>query len=88
MDGYKAVAWVLKNSGSICENYKGHAPFIKSDFDFYLKAHHLRHLTDGGSNTVTNAVEVLSSYQKELHYAENRDKTLGMHLKVNRLVRE
>lgn len=80
MDGYKAVAWVLKNSGSICENYKDHAPFIKSDFDFYLKAHHLRHLTDGSSNTVTNAVEVFPSYQKELHYAENRDKALGMHL--------
>ena len=85
----KVVAWVLKTSNGICESCKIHAPFKKSDGDFYLEVHHLRRLADGGTDTVTNAIAVCPNCHRELHYGGDRDTLLNnVYSQVLRLEKE
>lgn len=85
----KVVAWVLKTSNGICESCNIHAPFKKSDGDFYLEVHHLRRLADGGTDTVTNAIAVCPNCHRELHYGGDRDTLLNnVYSQVLRLEKE
>ena len=85
----KVVAWVLKNSGGICESCNEPAPFTKPDGDFYLEVHHLRRLADGGSDTITNAVAICPNCHRKLHYANDRNEVLSnLYQQISRLVEE
>jgi len=85
----KVAAWVLKNSGGICESCNNPAPFTKLDGNFYLEVHHLIRLADGGSDTITNAVAVCPNCHRRLHYADDRDAVLStFYKKVSRLEKE
>lgn len=85
----KVLAWVLKNSGGICESCNEPAPFNKPDGDFYLEVHHLRRLADGGSDTITNAVAICPNCHRRLHYANDRNEVLSnLYQQISRLVEE
>ncbi|HBK43044.1 MAG: hypothetical protein A2X74_09390 [Polynucleobacter sp. GWA2_45_21] len=61
-------AWVLKQAAGICECCLNAAPFSRADGFAYLEVHHVRKLTDGGSDTVSNTVAVCPNCHRELHY--------------------
>jgi len=61
-------AWVLKQPAGICECCLNAAPFSRADGFAYLEVHHVRKLTDGGSDTVSNTVAVCPNCHRELHY--------------------
>lgn len=66
-------AWVLKNSNWICECCKKHSPFISSDGYPFLEVHHMKRLSDGGSDTITNVVALCPNCHREIHYGVNRN---------------
>lgn len=62
-------AWVLRESGYICESCGKDAPFKKKDGTPYLEVHHVVTLADGGPDTVSNAVAVCPDCHRALHYS-------------------
>lgn len=82
-------AWVLKNSNWICECCKKHSPFITSDGHPYLEVHHMKRLSDGGSDTVTNVVALCPNCHREIHYGINSSLLVDQIYKyVKRLIKE
>ena len=82
-------ASVLQSAKGYCELCEDKA-FLKSKNNIpYLEVHHLRKLSDKGSDTVTNAVAICANCHRKLHYANNRDELLNdLYSKISRLVRE
>jgi len=82
-------ASVLQSANGYCELCEDKA-FLKSKNNLpYLEVHHLRKLSDKGSDTVTNAVAICANCHRKLHYANNRDELLNsLYNKVTRLVKE
>jgi len=64
-------AWCLQQANGKCQCCGADAPFVGTDGLPFLEVHHLRHLADGGSDTVTNAVAVCPNCHRELHYGVN-----------------
>ena len=65
------VAWVLARAKGECECCRKPAPFENSSGQPFLEVHHVRHLADGGSDTVENAVAVCPNCHRELHLGAN-----------------
>jgi len=85
----RIVAWILKESKGVCERCDKPAPFDKIDGDFYLEVHHLKHLADKGSDTLSNTIALCPNCHREMHYGENRNEILNqLYSKIERLVRE
>ena len=77
--GYKrnpdVVAFVMIRANGICELCKQPAPFLKaSDKSGYLEVHHWKPLSEGGEDTVANAVALCPNCHKEAHFGVNKDK--------------
>ncbi|WP_321313667.1 HNH endonuclease signature motif containing protein [Halarcobacter sp.] len=84
----KVVAWILKNSKGICECCKKAAPFEKEDDSYFLEVHHLKLLSDGGSDTIDNAIAVCPNCHRELHYGKNRKNLINeIYKNIERLMR-
>ena len=49
----KIRTWLLRVAEGVCECCRSEAPFNQPDGAAYLEIHHLRQLTDGGSDTIT-----------------------------------
>jgi len=82
-------AWLLNNARGICESCSEPAPFTKANGGRYLEVHHLKRLSDRGSDTITNAIAVCPNCHRELHYGESRYQLLNSLLsRITRLVRE
>lgn len=82
-------AWVLKNSKWICECCKKPSPFKSIDGHPFLEVHHLKMLSDGGSDTITNTVALCPNCHKEIHFGENRNTLKSMLYKnITRLIPE
>lgn len=62
------VAWVLKEAAGICECCRKPAPFEREDGSLFLEVHHVLRLTDGGEDTIENAVALCPNCHRELHY--------------------
>ncbi len=63
------IVEVLTRSNGICENCKSAAPFLRAkDRTPYLEVHHIKKLSDGGEDTVENAVAVCPNCHRQLHY--------------------
>lgn len=63
------VAEVLERAKGFCERCKSPAPFIKaSDGTPYLEVHHTIPLSEGGDDTVDNAVALCPNCHRELHF--------------------
>ncbi|MDM5225008.1 NUDIX domain-containing protein [Cytobacillus sp. NJ13] len=64
------IAEVLERAKGICEKCRKPAPFVRAnDFSPYLEVHHLRPLSEGGEDTVENAVALCPNCHREYHHA-------------------
>jgi 5-methylcytosine-specific restriction protein A len=60
---------VLERASGICEQCNEDAPFKrKKDGTPYLEVHHRIPLSEGGFDTVGNAIAVCPNCHRELHY--------------------
>ena len=64
-------AWVLQNAKGICEVCLTAAPFENSDGLPYLEVHHVKRLSDSGSDTVENTIAVCPNCHRNLHFGKN-----------------
>jgi hypothetical protein len=63
------IAEVLERAKGICEHCSCNAPFTRRrDNTPYLEVHHRIQLSEGGSDTVENAIAVCPNCHRELHY--------------------
>jgi hypothetical protein len=67
------VAWVKKQADGRCELCGEPAPFIALDGEPYLEVHHVKHLADGGPDTVPNTVALCPGCHRRLHHGVDRD---------------
>lgn len=70
----EVVAWVLLQAGLNCESCNKPATFCRDDGTPYLEVHHVKHLADGGPDTVDNAIACCPNCHRGLHYGKDRDK--------------
>lgn len=85
----QVVAWVLEAANGSCENCKAPAPFLKEDATPYLEVHHVKWLSQGGSDTVSNAVALCPNCHRRLHYALDAESLAAELLRsVPRLIKE
>lgn len=85
----QVVAWVLEAANGSCENCKAPAPFLKEDATPYLEVHHVKWLSQGGSDTVSNAVALCPNCHRRLHYAFDAESLAAELLRsVSRLIKE
>ena len=83
------VAWVLENAEGRCELCSKKAPFTKISGYPFLEVHHVKHLADGGSDTISNAVALCPNCHRELHYGmESNQKKSQLYDKIKRLILE
>lgn len=61
-------AWVLFQAKGICESCDLPAPFDAIDGPF-LEVHHVRHLAEGGQDTISNAIAICPNCHRRLHYS-------------------
>ena len=69
----QVVAWVLEAAAGDCEYCSLPAPFIKASGIPYLEVHHVKWLSQGGSDTVTNAVALCPNCHRRFHYGFDAD---------------
>jgi predicted HNH restriction endonuclease len=63
------VAEVLLRAKGVCEKCNKNAPFIrKKDNTPYLEVHHKIMLSDGGKDSVKNAIAICTNCHRELHF--------------------
>ena len=80
--------WLLDNTGSECECCEQQV-FKKEDGTLYKEVHHVKQLSQNGSDRVSNAVAICANCHRELHYGENRRQLIeSLYLKIPRLLRE
>lgn len=81
--------WVARAANGICECCEKPAPFEISDGSPYLEVHHIRHLANNGSDTVSNAVAICPNCHRELHHGKHKDKLVeNLYACIPRLMRE
>ncbi|WP_281223597.1 HNH endonuclease [Photobacterium sanguinicancri] len=82
-------AWVLRRASGLCELCKSDAPFITTCGQPYLEVHHVKRLSDGGSDTIKNCVAVCPNCHRLLHYSVGKEEAIeSLYQNVNELVRE
>ena len=85
----KVKAWVLLQADGVCELCGKQAPFLDVDGHPFLEIHHIRQLTDRGSDTIVNAVALCPNCHKELHYGINAHVLIEqLYHNLQRLIRE
>ncbi len=66
------ITEVLDRANGICEQCNKPAPFIRAnDNTPYLEVHHKKMLSDGGEDTVDNAIAVCPNCHRELHFGKD-----------------
>ena len=82
-------AWVLFASDGRCEACKKEAPFLTYERVHFLEVHHVRHLAEGGSDTIDNAVAVCPNCHRALHYAFDKvARAQNLYKVIKRLIRQ
>lgn len=66
-------AWVLQEANGRCERCSSAAPFVLPNGLPYLEVHHIQRLTDGGPDTVENAVALCPNCHRLLHLSKDAD---------------
>ncbi len=81
-------AWVLNQAKGKCESCGSEAPFLTSEGEPFLEVHHVHQLSDGGPDTIENAVAVCPNCHRALHYASDRQpRALRLYERIGRLVK-
>ena len=63
------IVAVLNRANGICEKCKQKAPFVrKKDNTPYLEVHHIKQLSEGGDDSIENAIAVCPNCHRELHF--------------------
>lgn len=65
-------AWVLNNANGVCEGCKSPAPFKAIDGFPYLEVHHIRPLSEGGSDTIDNTMALCPNCHRRCHVSSDR----------------
>ena len=68
----EVVAWVLARAHGRCELCGASAPFERMSGEPFLEVHHVRPLSDGGSDTVTNASGLCPNCHRRCHHSHDR----------------
>ncbi|THD81652.1 MAG: HNH endonuclease [Phenylobacterium sp.] len=68
----KVVAWVLQESGGVCEACENAAPFLRPSGQPFLEVHHVRRLADDGPDVIENAIAVCPNCHRRLHHGADR----------------
>jgi 5-methylcytosine-specific restriction protein A len=72
-----------------CEACFNRAPFFTDDGWPFLEVHHVKMLSDGGSDQITNAVALCPNCHRRLHHSADRESFVtGIYQRVLRLIRE
>ncbi len=75
--GYKrnpdVIAQVILNAKGVCQYCLKPAPFKKPDGAIYLEVHHIIHLSEGGNDSVKNAIALCPNCHKEAHFGSRKD---------------
>ena len=81
-------AWVADLAKGICEGCGEKAPFEVDGLPF-LEVHHVKHLAQKGSDSITNAVALCPNCHRRCHLASDRHEfTESLYQKIGRLERE
>lgn len=67
------IAWVRNEAAGRCEACGEPAPFVRGDGVPYLEVHHMRPLSEGGPDTVDNAIAGCPNCHRRLHHADDRE---------------
>lgn len=62
------VAEVLSRANGKCQNCKSDAPFLKVDGTPFLEVHHIEWLSNGGEDSVKNAIALCPNCHRQAHY--------------------
>jgi hypothetical protein len=82
----EVVRWTLDQALGTCECCNTKAPFERDDGVPYLEVHHLKMLSEGGSDSITNTVAVCPNCHRELHLGKQKGELLKMlYQKLSRL---
>ena len=66
------VVEVLKRANGVCEHCDSISPFFRSkDNTPYLEVHHKVQLSNGGEDTVENAIALCPNCHREAHFGIN-----------------
>jgi transcriptional regulator with XRE-family HTH domain len=85
----EVTQWILGNSAGTCECCLKKAPFNRPNGLPYLEVHHVKMLSEGGSDTIQNAIAVCPNCHKEFHHGERRSFLQSdVYTRVKRLIRE
>jgi 5-methylcytosine-specific restriction protein A len=80
------IAWVLEEASGTCDACGQSAPFEREDGDPYLEVHHVRPLSEGGPDTIDNALACCPNCHRELHFGRQRHQfRLDVVRRINRL---
>jgi 5-methylcytosine-specific restriction protein A len=66
-------AYVLREANGACELCKSPAPFAMGDGTPFLEQHHVRPLSEGGSDTVGNSVALCPNCHRRCHHDANTE---------------
>lgn len=81
--------WVKDAADGKCESCGNSTVFIDMNDKVFLEVHHIKGLSEGGSDTVANTVAICPNCHREFHYGKMKDEKVEMiYAKVTRLVRE
>ena len=81
--------YILRNSSGICECCQNKAPFLRENDEPYLEIHHVKMLSDGGSDTIANTIAVCPNCHRELHCgAKRKQLQSALYARIPRLVME
>ncbi len=72
------VNYTLKRADGICELCEQPAPFKKKNGDPYLEVHHVEQLSNGGKDTIENAVALCPNCHRKMH-------SLGLQSDIDKL---
>ena len=59
--------YVRRNADGVCELCKNIAPFRKTDGQPFLEMHHIKWLSQGGEDTIKNAVALCPNCHRKMH---------------------
>ncbi|WP_240071481.1 HNH endonuclease [Cupriavidus taiwanensis] len=62
------IAEVLTRANGFCQGCGRTAPFLRADGRPYLEVHHRQPLSEGGVDTVENAIALCPNCHRESHY--------------------
>ncbi|HIF9393044.1 TPA: HNH endonuclease [Photobacterium damselae] len=82
------VARTLFEANNQCE-LCGSSPFFRENGKVYLEVHHVKSLSDGGRDKISNTVALCPNCHKQLHFGQNKSDLLeSIYNKIPRLIRE